>query len=186
MPIFGPISIVSINNEIFITADNAIYKSDKSLNLVKSYIRTGAWYRGIYYNYTADILYASGGSYSIDLFNRNLSFISSISLTNPWALRKKNGKLYVGLSDGSISVLENNLVVKNITTLCNGHISSIVFDTNDLMAVLCHSNNMLYLYSTNGSYTGKSMVTPSTPRFMNYDLNGHFIIAGSSQINLYY
>ncbi len=94
--------------------------------------------------------------------------------------------MYVGLYGGVISVLENNLVVENITTLCTGYISSIVIDSNDLMGVLCWNNNMLYLYTTNGSYTDKNMTTPSLPRFMNYDLNGHLLIAGSFQINLYY
>jgi hypothetical protein len=139
-------------------------------------------------NCTADILYVTClSSNRIDLFYRNLSFISSISLTNyPWALTEKNGKLYVGLYGGVISVVENNLVVKTITTLCTGYISSIVIDVHDLMAVLCYSNSTLYLYSTNGSYIGKSLTTPSSPRFLNYDLNGHFIIAGQSQINVYY
>jgi hypothetical protein len=188
MSINGPVSIISINNELYITAEDGIYKKDKSLNVVNSYVRAGVVYVGIYHNSTSDILYVSSLSLNrLDLFYRNLTFISSISLTkNQWALREKNGKLYVGLYGGVISVIENNLVVKTITTLCTGWISSIVIDTNDLMAVLCHSNNMLYLYSTNGSYTGKSMATPSFPRFMNYDQNGNFIIAGSFQINLYY
>jgi hypothetical protein len=188
IPICRPYSIQSINNEIFIAAVDGIYKSDKSFNLVNSYIRTSADYTSIYYNSTSDILYVdSFGSNGIDLFNRNLSFISSISLTNQsYALTEKNGKLYVGLYGGVVSVLENNLVVKSITTLCNGWITSIVIDANELMGVLCYSNNMLYLYTTNGSYTGKSMTTPSNPRFMNYDLNGHFIIAGESQIKIYY
>jgi hypothetical protein len=122
----------------------------------------------------------------IDLFYRNLSFISSISLINgPYALTEKNGKLYVGLLGGVISVLENNLVVKNIKTLCTGSTTSIVIDANDQMAVLCYSNSTMYLL-TNGSYTGKNMTTPSIPRFMSYDLNGHYIIAGQSQINIYY
>ncbi len=85
-----------------------------------------------------------------------------------------------------IKVLENNLVVKNITTLCTEHITSIVIDAYDLMGVLCRSDSMLYLYTTNGSYTGKNMTTPSWSLFMNYELNGHFIIAGQSQIKLYY
>ncbi len=111
----------------------------------------------------------------------------SVNFSNqPWALTEKNDKLYVGLYGGTIPVLENSMVFKNITTLCNGYISSIVIDANELMAVLCYSNNMLYLYTTNGSYTGKSMTTPSGPRFMNYDLNGDFIIAGNSQIKIYY
>jgi hypothetical protein len=59
-------------------------------------------------------------------------------------------------------------------------------DSNDLMGVLCYDDNMLYLHTTNGSYTGKNMTTPLYPRFMNYDLNGHFIIAGENQINIYY
>jgi hypothetical protein len=188
MPIYVPYSIISINNNLFITGNDGIYKTDKSFNLVGSYIRTGAWYTNIYYNSTSDILYvASQFSYRIDLFYRNLTFISSINFTKQlYALTEKNGKLYVGLNGGSIPVLENNLVVKTITTLCTNWIISIVIDSNDVMGVLCYDNSMLYLYTTNGSYTGKSMTTPSLPRFMNYDLNGRFIIAGQNQIKLYY
>ncbi len=188
MPIYKPYSILSINNELFITAYNGIYKSDKFLNIVKSYIRAGAVYKSIYHNNTTDILYVASFGYNrIDLFYRNFSFIGSISLTNqPWALTEKKGKFYVGISDGSIAVIENNLVVKSITTLCTGFISSILIDKNELMGVLCFSNSMLYLYTTNGSYTGKNMTTPSNARFINYDLNGHFIITAGFQINVYY
>jgi hypothetical protein len=188
MSIYAPYSIISINDELFISAQDGMYKSDNSLNLAESYIRIGACYTSIYHNSTSDILYvASLANSMIDLFYRNLTFISSISLTNqPYALTEKNGKLYLGFTDGSISVLENNLVVKNITTLCNSIITSILIDKNDLMGVLCFDNSILYLYSTNGSYTGKNITTSSGPRFMNYDLNGHFIIAGESQIKIYY
>jgi hypothetical protein len=188
MPINYPSSIITINNEFFTTATIGIYKLDNALNLIESYIRTDANYRGIYYNYTADILYvASFNSKRIDLFYRNLSFISSISLTNgPYALTEKNGKLYVGIDGGLISVVENNLVVKNITTMCISYIRSIVIDTNELMAVLCNSDNTLYLYTTNGSYTGISMTTPLSSRFISYDLNGYFIISNANQINIFY
>jgi hypothetical protein len=188
MPINRPYSIQSINNELFIAANDGIYKTDKYLNLVSSYIKGGALYTNIYHNYTSDILYVTCNNIkSIDLFYRNLSFISSISLTNkPFALTEKNGKIYVGLSGGAISVLEYNLFVKTITTLCTGDITSIVIDANDLLGFSCYSNSMLYLYSTNGSYTCKSMTTPSNPIFVKYDLNGHYIIAGDKQINLYY
>jgi hypothetical protein len=189
MPIYSPYSIISIKNELFVAAKDGIFKTDNSLIIVGYYNRTGAGYRRFYYNYTDDILYVSSYSYNrIDLFYRNLSFIDTLNfINNPLALTEKNGKLYVGFTDGSISVLENNLVIKNITTLCTGDISSIVIDANDLMGVLCYSNpGLLYIYSTNGSYTGINMTTPSGPKFINYDLNGHFIIAGQSQINIYY
>ncbi len=188
MPIFNPFSITSINNELFITTTNGIYKTDNSFNIVKSYILTDASYSSIYHNYISDILYVASFSYKrIDLFYRNLTFISSISFTNqPYALTEKNGKLYVGFNDGVISVVENNLVIKNITTLCIGWITSIVIDANEFMAVLCYNNNILYLYTTNGSYTGKNVTTPSLPIYMNYDHYGHFIIAGKYQINVYY
>jgi hypothetical protein len=190
MPIIMPFSIISINNELFITGAHGIYKTDKSFNLVETYIRLYAYYSSIYHNSTSDILYvASQGSNRIDLFYRNLSFISSISLTNsPCAITENNGKLYVGLNSGTIPVLENNLFVKTITTLCTATITSIIIDTNELMGVLCFSksNSMLYLYSTNGSYTGKNMTTASSPRFMSFDLNGHFIIAEYYQIKLYF
>jgi hypothetical protein len=133
MSIYNPYSIQYINNEYFITGNNGIYRTDKYLNLVNSYIKAGAVYTSTYYNSTSDILYvARAGSNWIDLFYRNLTFISSISLTNqPWALTEKNGKLYVGLNGGVISVIENNLIVKTITTLCTGDIISILIDSND-------------------------------------------------------
>jgi hypothetical protein len=74
MPIIYPFSIISINNELFISGTHVIYKSDKYLNLFGFYNRTGAGYRCIYYNYTADILYVEAYN-MIDLFYRNLSFI---------------------------------------------------------------------------------------------------------------
>ena len=158
------------------------------MNLVGSYNRTGAWYTNIYHNYTTDILYVTDTSNGIDLFYRNLTYISYISFSNKaYALTETNDKLYVGLYGGTISVLNNNLVVKNFPVLCTEWISFILIDTNYLMSVLCYSNlGMLYLYTTNGSYTGKSMTTPTYPRFMSYDLNGHFIIAGYNQIYIYY
>ncbi len=188
MPIYAPSSIQSLNNELFITGNGGIYKTDKSLILVKSYTTSGPLYRGIYHNNTTDVIYVANWYFNkIDLLYRNLSFIRSLNLiNNPWALTEKNGKLYVGFTDGSISVIENNLVVKNITTLCPGWITSILIDANELMAVLCLNQNKLYLYSTNGSYTGKSMTTSSSPQYINFDLNGHFIIVGGNQINLYY
>jgi hypothetical protein len=110
MPIYTPFMIISIRNELIIAAQDGMYKTDKSLNLIKSYIRSGAYYTSIYHNYTSDILYVAGYNLkSINLFYRNLSLINSISLTyKPYALTEKNGKLYVGLYGGVISVLEND------------------------------------------------------------------------------
>jgi hypothetical protein len=75
--------------------------------------------------------------------------------------------LYVSLNGGESggewwfkSVIENNLVVKTITTLCTVTITSIVIDVFDLMAVLFLTNSMLYLYTAYGSYTEKNMTTP--------------------------
>jgi hypothetical protein len=68
MPINIPYSIQSINNELFITGTDGIYKLDKSFSLVKYYKRTGSVYTSIFHNQTADILYiASFGSNRIDL-----------------------------------------------------------------------------------------------------------------------
>jgi hypothetical protein len=44
MPIIMPFSIISINNELFITGAHGIYKTDKSFNLVETYIRLYAYY----------------------------------------------------------------------------------------------------------------------------------------------
>jgi hypothetical protein len=55
MSIYAPYSIISINVELFISAQDGMYKSDNSLNLVGSFIRTSAWYTNIYYNSTSDL-----------------------------------------------------------------------------------------------------------------------------------
>jgi hypothetical protein len=59
MPIYIPFSIQSISNELFIAAKNGIYKTDKYLNLVKSYNRPSADYSSIYHNLSSDILYVA-------------------------------------------------------------------------------------------------------------------------------
>ncbi len=48
MPIDVPTSITSIKNELFVAAKGGIYKLDKSLNIVKSYL-TESFYIGIYH-----------------------------------------------------------------------------------------------------------------------------------------
>ena len=52
------------------------------------------------------------------------------------------------------------------------------------MATTC-SNNDLYLYYPNGTFTRKNITTPASPRYIGYDSSGRFVQISWTQINIY-
>ena len=61
---------------------------------------------------------------------------------------------------------------------------SILFDQNDSMVTSCSINN-IYLYSANGSFTGKSLSAPPQIMYIGFDSKGRFIQISKEQINIY-
>ena len=72
--------IKAIGKELYISGDNGLYKTDENINIISNYSSSGAYYRGIYYNETSDLLYVtlSGSIFKIRVFNRNLTFLRAI------------------------------------------------------------------------------------------------------------
>ena len=72
--------IKAVGNELYISGDNGFYKTDENINIIATYSSSGAYYRGIYYNETSDLLYVtlSGSIFKIRVFNRNLTFLRAI------------------------------------------------------------------------------------------------------------
>ncbi len=50
---------IEVGNELFLTGDHAVYKTDKSLNIINAFYINGTGYRGIYYNKTSDLIYVA-------------------------------------------------------------------------------------------------------------------------------
>jgi hypothetical protein len=180
---------ITIDKELYIIGNGNIQKRDQNLNLIKQYNSPGVqYYRGIYYNKTNDLIYAgTEGKQGIDIINRDLTLVGNISTTgySPFSIAEYDNKMYVGTIEGSILVIENGIIIRNFTTIC-GMISSILIDTYGNMLVLSLYGNLVYLYHTNGTNLGKTISTPGSPSFINFDSKGRLIITSFSDIKIYY
>ena len=132
-------------------------------------------YRGVYYNSNDESIYVADETLScITVFDLDLETNISINLTDsPRSITGYNGKLYVGLTNGNVLMMENNAVLQQFDG-CNQNsvaITSILFDNFGYMATLCYDNN-IYLYNSNGTYAGLSFSTDAQPQFIGFDSQG--------------
>jgi DNA-binding beta-propeller fold protein YncE len=192
-PFYGPTYSININGMIYVTANSVINKYDKYLTLTKQVqyynFDSYAVCRGIYYNPVNQLIYvASHLSQKIHIFDTNLNLINSSSTANsPWFITAYNGQIVAGDNDnGKVYFYQNFLITKTISTQCNRRVSSILFDTNNNMLVLCESNNYLYIYDLNGSFTRKSILTCNKPASMNFDSKDRLVITCMNQIDIFY
>jgi hypothetical protein len=187
--IIRPAFIKVINDEVFITADGGVYKTDKNVNIMLSYLSSGMKFRGIYYNVTSDLIYVDADNLKIFVFNRNLGLLSSLDTIgyNPYAIIGYNGKLVVGTTNGIILIVENGAVTTILVTVCS-FISSLLIDDDGYMFVLCRYPNQLCAYHINGTYFGNVSTTFATDdlTFISFESKGHLIIISFSQINIYF
>jgi DNA-binding beta-propeller fold protein YncE len=179
---------IEIENELFFTGDNAVYKTDKSLNIINAFYNTGvSIFRGIYHNKTSDLIYVADFTTfnCISVFNRNLTFIEKINVGyKPHALTDYDEKLFVGTMNGTILVIQNKTVINIYNTPCNSTITSLLIDTEGYMIVTCVSPNASFIYHTNGTNTGKKITTYGNPQFINFDTKGRLIISSYGQLNI--
>jgi hypothetical protein len=96
--------------------------------------------------------------------------------------------LIVGTLTGTIVALVNKTIINSFNG-CNGNsagITSIIFDDYGYMATSCDNPvNRVFLYFSNGSFTGKSISTPSRPFVIGFDSKNRFYILSMNQISLY-
>ena len=188
-----PFYMITIGNSLYMTGYYNVWKVDKDLNILKNYQPTGGYphYRGISYNPSNGLIYVTAYWFKeIQVFNLNLTLIRRLSPSPhiPWSITESSNQLYVGTSGGIILVYQNEEIINQFNG-CNGNVvwvESILFDKNGYMATACDDpTNKLYLYSPNGSFTGKSLTTPVNPRFIGFDSKSRFIQISSEQIIIY-
>ena len=148
-------------------------------------------YYGLSYNPSNSLIYvAAYWLKEIQVFNLNLTYIRRFSTSpyQPWPITESSNKLYVGTLGGTILVYQNEIIINQFNG-CNGDstaLTSILFDPNGYMATSCdYPTNKLYLFSPNGSFTGKSITIPSTPQYIGFDSKGRFIQILWNQISIY-
>ena len=112
----------------------------------------------------------------------------STSPHDPFSITESANKLYVGTYGGMILVYQNEEIINQFNG-CNGYsvlLLSILFDKNGYIATSCdYPIDKLYLYAPNGSFTGKSLTSPTSPRYIGFDSKGRFFQISSQQISVY-
>jgi len=188
----NPAFMISISNCLYMTGQSNVWKLDQDLNILINYNPGGSTpsYRGISYNPSNGLIYvAARYLIEIQVFNLDLSLIRlfSTSPNTPYSMTFSSNQLYVGTSVGMILRYQNEILINQFGG-CNGnsdYLRSILFDPNGYMATSCYSNK-LYLFSSNGSFTNKSITTPLYPQYIDFDTKDRFIqISAAKQISIY-
>ena len=174
------------------TGSNNVWKLDQDLNILIRYNPSYLGYFGISYNPSNGLIYVAAWNLAeIQVFNLNLTLIRRISTSPhyPCSITVSSNQLYVGTREGIVLVYQNESLIRQFNG-CNGnsnsYITSILFDQNGNMATTCSDpTNKLYLFSPDGSFTYKSISTPSGPNYIGFDSKGRFIQISQNQITIY-
>ena len=189
-----PQSMISIGNSLYMTGQYNVWKLDQDLNiLINYYGGRNPRYRRISYNPSISFIYvvaAAPNLYEIQVFNLDLILMRRFSTSphEPYSIIVSSNQLYVGTTGGIILVYQNEIFINQFNA-CDGNIysimTSILFDQNGYMATSCsYPSNKLYIFSQNGSFTGKSLTMPSFPEYIGFDSKGRFIQISTKQISI--
>ena len=182
-----PTYMITVNNSLYISGDNSVYKTDKYLNITGQ--SATACYRGLFYNSKSNTIFVAGYyKYTIDVFDLNLNLVDSIPTTTyqPYSVQGYKNYIYVGTMSGHLLVIENKVIIQTATVCAGTQPTAIIIDNFGFMALGCYYKNSAQLYySSNVSYTGFSFTYTVNPYFVNFDSNGRFIVISPSQINIY-
>jgi hypothetical protein len=186
-----PAYMILLNNSIYITGENNIWKTDQQLYVLTQFNSTGnsPRYRGLYYNSTNDFIYVASNTFPmIYVFNLNLALNDTFSTAPhlPWSINAYNNQLFVGTYNGTMLVIVNKQIIKQFNG-CNQQIValySILFDGTNNMATSCNSKQ-IYSYNTTGTYLNKSITTIYSARYIGLDSQSRLVIVTNTQIYLY-
>ena len=186
-----PIKMISISSALYLTGYFNVWKVDKDLNILIEYNPGDKpYYLGIRHNPLNNLICVLARNlYEIRVFNLDLTLIRRFSTSShePWSITESSNKLYVGTRRGIIFVYQNEIIIKQFNG-CDENIaglSSLLFDQNGYMVSSCSKTNNLYLFSPNGSFTGKSLITPIDSEYIGFDSKGRFIQISENQISIY-
>ena len=186
-----PLYMITIGNSLYMTGYFNVWKLDQDLNILINYNPGGnPSYRGISYKPSNSLIYVVASSLKeIQVFNLSHTFIRRLSSSPhiPWSITESSNQLYVGTTLGIILVYKNEIILNQFNH-CDGNsvwLTLIFFDQNGYMATSCDNpTNRLYLYSPNGSFTGKSLTIPIGTNYIGFDSKGRFIQISDKRISI--
>ncbi len=183
-----PAYMITIGSSIYMTGNTYIWKLYKDLNFLIQY-SSSPFCNSINCNSSNGFIYVAPVNLKeIQVFDLNLAYNHKISISPyiPWTISEYNNKMFVGTSNGTILVIENDRIINqfNGCNAASNQLTSILFDQYGYMATIC-SFPQLYLYNSNGTYTGTSLSTPSNTRYIGFDAKGRFVVISRYQISVY-
>jgi hypothetical protein len=173
-----PNYIFNANSSLYITGDSSIWKTDKYLNISKTFTSSHANYKGILYNCTDNLIYVAPFTYEyFQVFDLNLNLNSTINVSphNPVSFAENNNELYVGTSEQLVLVVVNRAIIRSFTACSSSFVSSMVFDKFGLMAIACRYDKIIKLFHSNGTYTTMNGATSVEVHDVRFDSKGSLL-----------
>jgi hypothetical protein len=189
-PSYSPQYSININGSIYVTGVDVINKYDSYLSLKKQVSSLG-YYTGIYYNSANQMIYiANYHSNSINVYDKDLNFIRTISINHSqWFITEYNGQMVVTtFSDGNIYFYQSESLNRRVATKCTRGITSVLFDNNNQMIVSCRESD-IYIYNVDGTYTGLKVNACSSSNskyFVNFDSKDRLVFICSNRVEIFY
>lgn len=188
----NPMYVKSIKDQIYVTATGYFTIYDNYLNTTQQIPKLNL--KGIDYNAATDeFTVAETLNTRITTYPTSLSGSTIVDLTpfTAFSVALYNGDYYVGTQSSQIIVVRGSVVIKNYNNVCAGFtttVTSICFDQFGYMLISCHDNKAVFLYHSNGTYTGLMFNTTGKPQSIRYDSKGRLIVINQAPgvINIYY
>ncbi len=184
-----PNYIFNANSSLYITGDSNIWKTDKYLNILKTFTSSFAKYRGILYNCTENLIYVAPYTYTyLHVFDLNLNLNSTINVSphNPVSLAENNNELYVGTVKQLVLVVVTKAIIRSFTACSSDYLSSMFLDNFGLMAIACRDDKMVKLFHSNGTYTTKNFATSVEVFDVRFDSKGRFVVSLKTGLSIYF
>lgn len=184
-----------IDNSLYVAHGANIVKFDIKRDLTNQIDNTTTPSQGNFNEFVYDqnsnlIIAIDTSDNTLKYFDRNLNFKNSTQIGN-YVLKSLvlyNQKMYIGTFDNKILVVQNGIVITTYNIPCvnpNGMsgISSILIDSYSYMAVGCYDDPNVYLYHTNGTYTGLSLSSAQSQLLntLRFDRTGKLLLIGDDQ-----
>ncbi len=188
-PTTGPYYSIYINGSIYVTTYDVINKYDNNLT-VKNQTLSSDFNNGIYYYSTNQKIYVSNSfNQKINVYDIDLNFIRNISTDfYPAKITEYNSQLVVTDNDnGNIKFYQGESPNRTVATNCNDRVSSVLFDNNNQMLVLCYDSN-IYVYNVNGTYTGLQLnaCDNNVIKYVNFDSKDRLVFICDNRIEIFY
>ena len=185
-----PAYMKEVDNNIFISASNSIFRTDKNINILRSYEQIGADYRGLYYDAASELFYVASETFRrIDVFDKNLFLVKTIFVGSysPYSINSiQKNELIVGTRFGEILILNNENRITKSFQVCRSYVTSILVDSNGFIALTCYDpDNTIRLYNVNGTSTRIEKSIIKYPEYVNFDYQDRLVVIAENRIDIY-